>query len=212
MTGVKLIWDFLKNNNTAGLDVIHNIFLKIISKQMFSALKDQEEELFNEFISTKILTSKEMIIKKFSENQSGLYNYLYVAIENFLKTELEKYIYMSESLGNPVYINQEEEEESYLEKYYNKEYDFLSEIESERIFEVMNEQLKEEEKKLLCSILSDNNLKDKYFPDLKEDAYYKRVERLKKKLKEIVEEYEFSKEGTNLFFDIFYNEVCKKLN
>ncbi|MGC9081168.1 hypothetical protein [Sulfurihydrogenibium sp.] len=212
MTGVKLIWDFLKNNNTAGLDVIHNIFLKIISKQMFSALKDQEEELFNEFISTKILTSKEMIIKKFSENQSGLYNYLYVAIENFLKTELEKYIYMSESLGNPVYINQEEEEESYLEKYYNKEYDFLSEIESGRIFEVMNEQLKEEEKKLLCSILSDNNLKDKYFPDLKEDAYYKRVERLKKKLKEIVEEYEFSKEGTNLFFDIFYNEVCKKLN
>ncbi len=212
MTGVKLIWDFLKNNNTAGLDVIHNIFLKIISKQMFSALKDQEEELFNEFISTKILTSKEMIIKKFSENQSGLYNYLYVAIENFLKTELEKYIYMSESLGNPVYINQEEEEESYLEKYYNKEYDFLSEIESGRIFEVMNEQLKEEEKKLLCSILSDNNLKDKYFPDLKEDAYYKRVERLKKKLKEIVEEYEFSKEGINLFFDIFYNEVCKKLN
>ena len=141
-----------------------------------------------------------------------------VAIENFLKTELIDRIQKSEVFQNEVYYNQEEDDEEstfeiVLETTQTKEYDVLVKIESENILNKLVEELKDQEKQLLCYILSEEELqayiKEKFFKDLSEDAFYKRVERLKKKLSSIAKEYGYSQEGFEEAFDTFYTQVCK---
>jgi hypothetical protein len=214
MKGVELILEFLEKNDLQGLQVIKNIFLSKINKQSFQALKNQQEDLFNEFLAVKIIPNQKKISEKFKKETKGLYTYISVAIENFLKTNLEKYIYLSENTDDIVYIYKEEDENPIEEKF-GVEIDFLKSIEGERVFQVMKEKIKEEEKQLLCYMLSDNEkqqqLKNVFYSQLKEDALYKRVERLKKKLTEIVREYEFSKNGVEYFFEIYYKEICIKV-
>ncbi|WP_297889891.1 hypothetical protein [Sulfurihydrogenibium sp.] len=214
MSGADLILEFLKEGKEEGLEVIRNIFFSKINKQTYQILKNEQEDLFGDFLAEKLLPYKKNILERFKNGSEGLTSYISTAIENFLKTALEKAIHMSEVFDDSVYLYQEEDENP-LEKRAKKEVDFLIHIESERIFEIMKVELKEEEQKLLCYMLSDyrkqQSLKDSFYKELKDDALYKRVERFKKRLSEIVKKYEFSKNAVEHFFDSYYKEVCIKI-
>ena len=218
MKSADKIYAFLTNFDEEGLNHIKKMFYTQISKQSYQILQQEKEDLFNDFLTYKLIAKRENIAKKFSQSTDGLVSYLSVAIENFLKTELIDRIQKSEVFQNEVYYNQEEDDEEstfeiVLETTQTKEYDVLVKIESENILNKLVEELKDQEKQLLCYILSEEELqayiKEKFFKDLSEDAFYKRVERLKKKLSSIAKEYGYSQEGFEEAFDTFYTQVCK---
>ncbi len=218
MNSADKIYNFLINFDEEGLNHIKKMFYTQISKQSYQILYQDKDDLLNDFITYKLIPKRKEIAEKFSQSTDGLVSYISIAIENFLKTEITKKIYKSEMFQNSVYYNQEEDEkedtfERVLETTQAKEYDVLVKIEAEDIYNKLIEELKDTEKQLLCYLISEEQLqsyiKENFFKDLSEDAFYKRVERLKKKLSSIVQEYGYSQEGFKEAFDNFYTQICK---
>ncbi|MDM7273837.1 hypothetical protein [Sulfurihydrogenibium azorense] len=218
MNSADKIYNFLINFDEEGLNHIKKMFYTQISKQSYQILYQDKDDLLNDFITYKLIPKRKEIAEKFSQSTDGLVSYISIAIENFLKTEITKKIYKSEMFQNSVYYNQEEDEkedtfERVLETTQAKEYDVLVKIEAEDIYNKLIEELKDTEKQLLCYLISEEQLqsyiKENFFKDISEDAFYKRVERLKKKLSSIVQEYGYSQEGFKEAFDNFYTQICK---
>ncbi|ACN99769.1 hypothetical protein [Sulfurihydrogenibium azorense] len=218
MNSADKIYNFLINFDEEGLNHIKKMFYTQISKQSYQILYQDKDDLLNDFITYKLIPKRKEIAEKFSQSTDGLVSYISIAIENFLKTEITKKIYKSEMFQNSVYYNQEEDEkedtfERVLETTQAKEYDVLVKIEAEDIYNKLIEELKDTEKQLLCYLISEEQLqsyiKENFFKDISEDAFYKRIERLKKKLSSIAQEYGYSQEGFEEAFNTFYTQICK---
>jgi len=67
MSGNDLIFNFFSENDPKGLEVIKNIFFKIISSPIYQLILNyyDKEDVFQEFIATKILPHRNHILDKF---------------------------------------------------------------------------------------------------------------------------------------------------
>ena len=76
----------------------------------------------------------------------------------------------------------------------------------------LEENLKKEEFLLLCYIISENKkeFEEKYFKNIKKDALYKRVQRLKDKLRKLLIDY--SEDTFEYYLEFLLPSICKRGN
>ncbi len=89
---------------------------------------------------------------------------------------------------------------------------FIPEIYSEivQFFEIIKKELKEREIKILCYYV--NSEKYYFFKDMSRDAKYKAIERVKKRLRNIQNIYNFSEEAVKVALEKFFqSEICDKI-
>ena len=163
---------------------------------------DYVEEVYSVF-TIKLFENKELILSK--ENVS--FGYLTAMIKNAIMDIYRKramnYEISIQSLQNPdkegnledVIITQEPP------KYYP--------IEVEELFNKILKLLDEKDKETLCYYISKQLGEEFEVKTLSKDALYKRWERLKKKLRENLEEV--NTELWKAFIDLYMSEVCDKL-
>jgi hypothetical protein len=218
MSGKDLIYNFLSENDPKGLEVIKNIFFKIISSPTYQLILDyyNKEDIFQEFLAVKILPYRNHILDKFFEQQSGLVSYIQRMTKNFLADVYASVKLMSENEISEVIISKEEDDEDEVKSYFDligKTENYILNIEAEEVKMALTKHLSDSEVLVFCYQISDSKelYKSKYFNDLSDDALYKRVERMKTKIKEILKEYSFSAEAFEKFLKEHSHEICKKL-
>jgi hypothetical protein len=218
MSGNDLIFNFFSENDPKGLEVIKNIFYKIINNPNYTLILNyyNKEDVFQEFLATKILPHRNYIIDKFFEQQSGLVSYIQRMTKNFLADVYASVKLMSEYEISEVIISKEEDDEDEVKSYFDligKGEDYTLSIEVEELKIAFTKRLSDNEMLMFCYQISDSKelYKSKYFNDLSDDALYKRVERMKIKIKEILKEYSFSAEAFEKFLKEHSHEICKKL-
>ena len=218
MSGNDLIFNFFSENDPKGLEVIKNIFFKIISSPIYQLILNyyDKEDVFQEFIATKILPHRNHILDKFFEQQNGLVSYIQRMTKNFLADVYASVKFMSENEISDVIISKEEDDEDEVKSYFDligKREDYTLNIEVEELKIALTKRLSDNEALIFCYQISDSKelYKSKYFNELSDDALYKRVERMKTKIKEILKEYSFSAEAFEKFLKEHSHEICKKL-
>jgi hypothetical protein len=218
MSGNDLIFNFFSENDPKGLEVIKNIFFKIISSPAYTLILNYYDidDVFQEFLAIKILPYRNHIVDKFFEQQSGLVSYIQRMAKNFLADVYASVKLMSENEISEVIISKEEDDEDEVKSYFDligKGEDFILNIEVEELKIAFTKRLSDNEMLMFCYQISDSKelYKSKYFNDLSDDALYKRVERMKTKIKEILKEYSFSAEAFEKFLKEHSHEICKKL-
>jgi len=218
MSGNDLIFNFFSENDPKGLEVIKNIFFKIISSPTYTLILNyyDKEDVFQEFIATKILPHRNHILDKFFEQQNGLVSYIQRMTKNFLADVYASVKLMSENEISEVIISKEEDDEDEVKSYFDligKREDCTLSIEIEELKIALTKRLSDNEALIFCYQISDSKelYKSKYFSELSDDALYKRVERMKTKIKEFLREYSFSTEAFEKFLKEHSHEICKKL-
>jgi hypothetical protein len=217
MSGNDLIFNFFSENDPKGLEVIKNIFFKIIGSPTYTLILNyyEKEDVFQEFLATKILPHRNYIIDKFFEQQSGLVSYIQRMTKNFLADVYASVKLMSEYEISEVIISKEEDDEDEVKSYFDligKTENYILNIEVEEVKIALTKHLSDSEVLMFCYQISDSKefYKSKYFNELSDDALYKRVERMKTKIKEILKEYSFSAEAFEKFLKEHSHEICKK--
>jgi len=218
MSGNDLIFNFFSENDPKGLEVIKNIFFKIISSPTYQLILNyyDKEDVFQEFLAIKILPHRNHILDRFFEQQSGLVSYIQRMTKNFLADVYASVKLMSENEISDVIISKEEDDEDEVKSYFDligKREDYTLNIEVEELKIALTKRLSDNEVLMFCYQISDSKelYKSKYFNELSDDALYKRVERMKTKIKEILKEYSFSAEAFEKFLKEHSHEICKKL-
>lgn len=219
MTDINIaVYNFLLNSDKNGLEVIKSIFISVLKKSYFKKLKDYNDladDLFHQFYLEKLLPKKDDLLKRFENDLEGLMRYIYKMMSNFLtdinnKKEIEEV---------KIFITKDEEDDESQNILENIPSESRSSkvdieiIESKEILEIIKTFLSEEDKKVLCHIVFKDKQNINYcLENLSQDAIYKRVERLKTKLKSFVETYCISQDGFKYFIDEFLmSEICKKV-
>jgi hypothetical protein len=217
MSGNDLIFNFFSENDPKGLEVIKNIFFKIISSPTYQLILNyyDKEDVFQEFLATKILPYRNHILDKFFEQQSGLVSYIQRMTKNFLADIYASVKLMSENEISEVIISKEEDDEGEVKSYFDligKTENYILNIEAEEVKMALTKHLSDNEMLMFCYQISDSKefYKSKYFNELSDDALYKRVERMKTKIKEILKEYSFSAEAFEKFLKEHSYRICKK--
>ncbi len=211
MSAHREILEFLMYGKEEGFEIVKNIFFKQLSHEIFQSLRKNEDkdDLFFSFME-KLFSKRENIIQLFSQQDKGLPSYIRQMARNFLLDLLKKKSVLEEK----IVLNNEDDEEDYLETKFGQEINFLLSLEIEEIKKIFNAKLKDDEVKLLCLYLNKDKQEEYmrlFFDGLSKDALYKRVERLKKKLGEIIRDNGFSLSGVECYFSDVLQEECKQL-
>ncbi len=198
---------FLEGKSEKGLEIITNIFYKVLNSNAFSNLKYQEEDLFMEFIE-KLFTKREIIVAKFKNTEKGLPSYIREMVKNFFKDKFEN---MSKNPLDKVNIIEGE-----YAKSFENPIKIMEVFEGEKIKEIFENTLNKEEILILCYIVLENKklkqeYEEKFFKGISKDALYKRVQRLKEKLAKIVKEYNFAEGAVLYYLENLLPNICEKV-
>ncbi|WP_293444650.1 hypothetical protein [Persephonella sp.] len=205
----KEIYMFLKGESDLGMEIISNIFFKQLHSASFNSLAKNEEEkkeLLMKFFY-KLFQKREYILKKFANQNRGLSSFIRKMIKNFLKDELRT---RSEKELKKVSID-----EPLIEKTINNPIEIINEIEAYRLSELLEKRLTEEDFKMICYIIIQNSeekleYEKSYFSDISKDALYKRVQRVKEKLRKIINKEHFAKETVQYYLENILPTKCKR--
>lgn len=205
----KEIYMFLKGESDLGMEIISNIFFKQLHSVSFNSLAKNEEEkkeLLMKFFY-KLFQKREYILKKFANQNRGLSSFIRKMIKNFLKDELRT---RSEKELKKVSID-----EPLIEKTINNPIEIINEIEAYRLSELLEKRLTEEDFKMICYIIIQNSeekleYEKSYFSDISKDALYKRVQRVKEKLRKIINKEHFAKETVQYYLENILPTKCKR--
>ena len=193
---------FLKNfkdneHNRKGYESLFNLF-KIYAKKFFQYYSDSEIlNLYHDFLISKIFSNNtfEKFLNKAKDRE--IKYYLKTTIRNFLINQHRKEKQFP--LTN-LDINTQKDDAISVEVKY----------EISLLLDLINRKLKQRDKMLLCRYI--NSDKYNFLSELSMDAYYKAIERLKIKLRNIVLEKKISKESSEMFFsEVFLSEICDKI-
>ncbi len=215
MSTHKEIYLFLLEGNERGYIIVRNIFTKQINKSFYYNLKDKEEDLFSEVV-LRLYEKKEHILTIFEGKEEGLASYIRTMIKNILNDAL---LSMSKNPIDNIYIDSRYEDEGAVpdeERFRVEAVDVITRLEAKEVMMKFESNLREEDFKLLCYML-ENKVDDKdkmektLFKDISKDALYKRVERLKKKLSQIVQENNFSEEAVGLCLQYIAYKKCREV-
>ena len=174
------------------------------------------EEIFPLLVA-KIYKEKEKILNVIqNRNQSYIKSYLKTIVKNnFILDPLKKY--KSEFAFEKISLNEPEHRESTdktreesLESPVNLENEILLFDEANHLIDLLQKNLTEKEKKVLC--FDEYNIED-CIKDSSKDATYKGRERYRKKLKDIMLKHKYPYEIYEYAVEkgILMSEICKKI-
>ncbi len=171
------------------------------------------DELTQEFI-LKLISSKDNLKKKRFIHE----NYLLFSARNLIcyqinmiKESSEKEVKFSDLLSE----NDSEDEKDYLVEERIAQYveDYLETAKIQHIFNLIKENLSKKDLEVLCWYIYKNIYKENFSISAKESTLYKRWERLKNKLKTILEEdFSFEEIPAGKLFEQIKSEICEKFN
>jgi len=168
------------------------------------------EDLFQELI-LRFVKNKEFYFKLKFINE----RYLFRVIENLIYRHLSTNFQQKKrefSLEDMLAGAEEDEEVIFQEVVGSYTYDYIKGLKLYHWLNLLTSRLKEEDERLLCFYLYKNLKGVEFDLGLKRNVIYKRWERLKKKLKNILgkdldeDDWEELKE----FFELYMSEVCEK--
>lgn len=199
------IYLFLQGKSEKGLEIISNIFFKQLYSQSYISLTKQEEpeDIFMDFIN-KIFEKRTFLLQKFENQSQGLASYIRQMAKNFLKDKLK---IMSE-----IQFESVNNYERLISTDKNEPIKQLIKIEGFRFAEIIDSKFKEEEILILCYITATNkkDFEEKYLKDLSKDAIYKRVERVKRKLRGVISDFGYSQEAVRFYIENILPSKCKR--
>jgi hypothetical protein len=197
---------FLQGKSEIGLQIITNIFYKELNSSSFSHLKNSSDDLFMELME-KLFMKREYIIEKFKNEEKGLSSYIREIIKNILK---DKILDMSKNPLDTVNIT----EGDFAKSFDNPE-KVMEMIEANKVKKVFAENLTRKEFLILCYIVSKKEEKisyeENFFKEVSKDALYKRVQRLKEKLANIVKVHNFAEGAVKYYLENLLPNICKKV-
>ncbi|WP_461829005.1 sigma-70 family RNA polymerase sigma factor [Aquifex sp.] len=160
------------------------------------------EDIYSTFV-LKLLSNKELILSKPKVN----FSYLTSMIKN---TVMDLYRKKSFAYEVSVQSLQDTEEEGKLEEViFRAETPDFTPLEVYELLRKVINLLDDKDKETLCYYIAKELGEDFEVKSLSRDALYKRWERLKKKLREILEEV--NEELWKSFVDLYMSEVCRKM-
>ncbi len=195
----KEIFLFLEGKSEQGFKIISNIFNKKLNHS-YDFLKEhfEAEDLFMEFIE-KLWEKRNYLTCIFENQDNGLPAYIRQMVSNFLKDKIKQ---MSEKNENIVFSSEDKSNE------------ILIKIEAMKLEEILNRKLKNEDFKVLCYMITEGKHKtfyeEKHFSDINKNALYKRVQRMKEKLKDIILGYGFEIEVVEFYIENLLPYQCKR--
>lgn len=197
----KLI-EFLEGKSKEGLEIISNIFYRQINSEKFSNVNWDKEELFGDFI-LKIFEKKDRLLEIFKTQPMGAASYIREMVKNFLIDKL---------INLPPQTEDIETIKDYVPDAKNP-LEIIHIIEAERVGELIEKNLSEDDFLLLCYITDkecQKSIRETVFNSVSDDAIYKRIERLKKKIGELVRKNGFAKESVEVFLEDILPKKCKE--
>lgn len=209
------IYLFLLGKSDKGLEIITNIFYKQLYSSFYISLKKNEEDLFMEFM-VKLFEKRNDLLNKFENQDNGLPSYIRTMVKNFLNDYIRS---MSKKPLDNVYINKSTDEsykteDTFIDTSKNPSI-IIEEIEAKRFMEILEKNISEEDFKIICYLTKEKNekekMKEKLFKDISKDTLYKRIERLKKKLRKLADDYSFSEGAVELYLKKLLPNKCKKV-
>lgn len=196
------IVEFLEGKSNEGLQIIANIFFKQINSEKFAHLGWDKEELFGDFI-LKIFEKREKLLEIFTTQPMGAASYIREMVKNFLIDHLNSLPPKIENIED--YKNTVKDSRTPVE--------VINSIEAYRLRELIKEQFSDDEIILLCYMTDkecQKSIRETVFNNVSDDALYKRVERLKKKLAELVKSKSFAIDSVRLFLEEILPQICKE--
>ncbi|MDQ7055054.1 MAG: hypothetical protein Q9M89_00520 [Persephonella sp.] len=198
------IYLFLQGRSEAGLDVISNIFFKQLNSSSFIYLTNycDAEDLFMDFIS-KLFEKREYLLSLFEKQENGLPSYIRLMASNFLKDRIKSVSDREEiSVFNNERLSQENQEE------------VIVKVDAFKLNETLKKELKEDEILLLCYITAPDKkeFEEKYFSSINKNTLYKRVQRVKEKLRKVVVRHGFAQEVVSYYIEHLLPPRCKRGN
>ena len=217
-----IVLSILKDKTSEDLQKYYLYLKRIIYKKVYKYFLKADyrelEEITNDITQDFLLwITKENTRKKFTENKTRLTSgYLHKKITNLIidylrKVDtLEKYIPLT--LDKP--IREDEEEKTTFAELIPSEENRLELVDYRTVavsfLKLLEQKLKEEQLKTLCHwVFRDIYSVDCFLKDLSSVAKYKRVERLKKTLKELFLQNPLEKEEWKALIDLL-QEYCQK--
>lgn len=196
------IVEFLEGKSNEGLQIIANIFFKQINSEKFANTGWDKEELFGDFI-LKIFEKREKLLEIFTAQPMGAASYIREMVKNFLIDHLNSLPPKIENIED--YKNTVKDSRTPVE--------VINSIEAYRLRELIKEQFSDDEIILLCYMTDkecQKSIRETVFNNVSDDALYKRVERLKKKLAELVKSKSFAIDSVRLFLEEILPQICKE--
>jgi hypothetical protein len=193
------------NENSEG----YFLFFKIFENKYFKFKFPKETSLdsFHDFLYDKVWNNKVLLNFIQSNDETSIIRYIGGTINNYLLTKWNK----DNKYNNTLSLNNKmsDSDTEYIENL--KEEQIANEIKFEAysILEQLDDFLDERKKRILCQFLYG---KEKDFNlNMKQDAFYKAVERLKKELSEFILKNKFARESMDFFINnIFVSEICEQ--
>lgn len=199
------ILNFLKypeQNNEEGYNKLYGFFCKVASKFEIQDILDE----YHTFLSKKIFSNN--ALKRFidkNEKEQVVYGYIKRMINNYFYNEYRNDL-ATIPIDNPI------SEDGELTIGDTIKDEFLADeiiFEAFSLLNLIDNGFSEKKKKILCQYLYAGEYI--FINDMKQDAFYKSVERLKKELTEICISNKFSEEAVTFFIqNIYLSEICEK--
>lgn len=196
------IVEFLQGKSKDGLQIIANIFFKQINSENFAHISWDKEELFGDFI-LKIFEKRQKLLEIFITQPMGAASYIREMVKNFLRDKIESLPPQTENIED--YKNTIKDSRTPIK--------VIDNIEAYRLRELIEERFSDDEIILLCYMTDkecQKSIKETVFNSVSDDALYKRVERLKKKLAELVKSKGFAMDSVRSFLEEILPQICKE--
>lgn len=161
------------------------------------------EEIYSTFV-LKLLSNKELILSK----PKVSFSYLASMIKNTIMDLYRKKSFLYE-ISVQAFQDTGEEEGNLEEVIFKIESPNYTPLEVYDLLKKVTSYLDDKDKETLCYYIAKELGEDFEVKTLSKNALYKRWERLKKKLREILEE--INEELWKYFVDLYMSEVCRKI-
>ncbi|AEI15001.1 hypothetical protein Flexsi_1351 [Flexistipes sinusarabici DSM 4947] len=177
----------------------------------FDVIKNNYEcdAVFHDFLLKNIFHNKTFFLFLHSSDEKDIMPYLKKMIRNFLINLRNKTIRKGTDLSLDETLN-DDSNDTFADMLKNERVSHELIFEAKSILSIFLNTLTEKNKRILCQYLYSKEYQ--FISGINRDAFDKAVERIKKKVREIVEQNKLSFDSIKVFFDYIYvSEVCDKM-
>lgn len=211
MINDKEIIKFLKKPESS--EEGYHSLLKLFSYSFykFDVIKNNYEcdAVFHDFLLKNIFHNKTFCLFLNNSYEKDIMPYVKKMIRNFLINLHSKTIRTGTDISLDETLNNDSND-TFADMVKNERVSHELIFEAKSILSIFLNSLTEKNKRILCQYLYSKNYE--FISGISRDAFDKAVERIKKKVQEIIEQNKLSFDSIKVFFDYIYvSEVCEKM-